>query len=233
MTPYEALGVDKDAPQEAIKRAYVQLARDFHPDKTGGDDTRFKEIAFAYSKIGTMEDRLEYDRLNSASYQYHRLKNVLRPGETSDEVQAKAYEPIRGMDKETDLTIPVSELLKGFSEEISYKIMGVCLYCGGSGAKKRKKCPRCLEKGRDVECKVCNGTFVVTDVVCEHCEGGRLMESVRKCRVEATIDDIYNKKRFVGFGHAGFNGGDNGDLVLTIKPKLDKEIVEFLKANFK
>src|SRR3954452_10690423 len=63
--PYKALGVDKKASQEDIKKAYRKLARQYHPDKNPGDkaaEERFKEVQGAYDTIGDPEKRKQYDQ---------------------------------------------------------------------------------------------------------------------------------------------------------------------------
>jgi DnaJ-class molecular chaperone len=58
---YQTLGVNQNASQDEIKRAYRSLAMKHHPDRTGGDDTKFKEIQTAYDTIGDPEKRSQYD----------------------------------------------------------------------------------------------------------------------------------------------------------------------------
>ena len=68
---YKILGVERDADEKAIKRAYRRLAVQFHPDKNPGDkraEDRFKEINEAYEVLGDSAKRAKYDRLG-ASYQ--------------------------------------------------------------------------------------------------------------------------------------------------------------------
>ncbi|RYZ98431.1 MAG: J domain-containing protein, partial [Proteobacteria bacterium] len=63
--PYETLGVAKTATQDEIKSAYRSLAKKFHPDLNPGNkerETRFKEIAAAYEKVGEPEARAKFDR---------------------------------------------------------------------------------------------------------------------------------------------------------------------------
>src|SRR5919198_4371132 len=62
---YRALGVDKKASQDEIKKAYRKLARQYHPDRNSGDEkaeARFKEISAAYDTLGDPEKRKQYDR---------------------------------------------------------------------------------------------------------------------------------------------------------------------------
>jgi DnaJ-class molecular chaperone len=66
---YKILGVPEGADHAAIKKAYRKLAKEYHPDATGGDKKkteRFKEINEAYAVLGDEEKRAEYERLKSA-----------------------------------------------------------------------------------------------------------------------------------------------------------------------
>src|SRR5947208_13119298 len=61
---YKALGVDKRASADEIKKAYRKLARKYHPDRNPGDkeaEARFKEISQAHDVLGDPEKRKQYD----------------------------------------------------------------------------------------------------------------------------------------------------------------------------
>jgi molecular chaperone DnaJ len=59
---YEILGVDKNASQDDIKKAYRKLAKEHHPDATQNeDDSIFKDLNEAYSIIGDEQERQKYD----------------------------------------------------------------------------------------------------------------------------------------------------------------------------
>src|SRR4051812_15796388 len=63
---YKILGVSEDADADAIKKRYRKLAKEFHPDATGGGkkkNERFKETGEAYGILGDEKKRQEYDRL--------------------------------------------------------------------------------------------------------------------------------------------------------------------------
>jgi DnaJ-class molecular chaperone len=63
---YKILGVDKSATEEDIKKAFRKLAHQYHPDKKGGDEAKFKEVNEAYSVLGDKNKRAQYDRFGSA-----------------------------------------------------------------------------------------------------------------------------------------------------------------------
>jgi molecular chaperone DnaJ len=65
---YKILGVDKDAPKDAIKRAYRKLAQKHHPDANKGDkgaEQRFKEISEAHAVLTNDDKRREYDQMRA------------------------------------------------------------------------------------------------------------------------------------------------------------------------
>ena len=63
---YKVLGVDKSASTDEIKKAFLKLAHQYHPDKNGGKDDKFKEINEAYQVIGNPDKRKQYDQFGSA-----------------------------------------------------------------------------------------------------------------------------------------------------------------------
>ncbi len=63
---YHILGVAKTASDEEVKKAYRKLAHQFHPDKAGGDETKFKEINEAYQVLSDKVKRAQYDRFGTA-----------------------------------------------------------------------------------------------------------------------------------------------------------------------
>jgi len=63
---YKILGVSRNASKEEIKRAYRRLAHQYHPDKKGGDEKKFKEINEAYQVLSDDKKRAQYDRFGTA-----------------------------------------------------------------------------------------------------------------------------------------------------------------------
>ena len=70
---YKVLGVDKSADDKTIKKAYRQLARQYHPDKNQGDkaaEEKFKDVNEAYEVLSDAEKRQKYDRFGSRWQQF-------------------------------------------------------------------------------------------------------------------------------------------------------------------
>src|SRR5262245_23459284 len=66
---YKTLGVPENADEGTIKKTFRKLAKEYHPDATGGDKRkteRFKEVNEAYSILGDTQKRAEYDRMRPA-----------------------------------------------------------------------------------------------------------------------------------------------------------------------
>ncbi|HCM36999.1 MAG TPA: molecular chaperone DnaJ [Candidatus Wildermuthbacteria bacterium] len=61
---YQILGINRNASQEEIKKAYRKLAHKYHPDK-GGDEQKFKEINEAYQVLSDSAKRVQYDRFGN------------------------------------------------------------------------------------------------------------------------------------------------------------------------
>src|SRR6266567_8790734 len=68
---YDILGVQRDADEEEIKKAYRKLAVKFHPDKNPGDkaaEEQFKELGEAYEALSDPQKRAAYDQYGHAAF---------------------------------------------------------------------------------------------------------------------------------------------------------------------
>lgn len=62
---YKILGISKDASEEEVKKAFRKLAHAYHPDKSGGDEAKFKEVSEAYAVLSDNRKRKQYDAMQN------------------------------------------------------------------------------------------------------------------------------------------------------------------------
>lgn len=145
----------------------------------------------------------------------------------------------RGSDLRYDLEISLEEAAHGVEKEISFRRLGVCSHCDGSGAEpgsKRTTCPTCRGAGQVTTsrgffhvrqvCPTCHGSGARFERVCAKCDGeGRVQETTKiNVRIPAGVD-TGSKLRSAGNGEAGVMGGSSGDLYIVVHVK-EHEIFE-------
>jgi DnaJ-class molecular chaperone len=79
MSHYDTLGVNRDATQEEIKRAFRKLASQHHPDK-GGDTQKFQEIQKAYEILSDTQKKAEYDNPAPQGFHFNHQGGGMPPG---------------------------------------------------------------------------------------------------------------------------------------------------------
>src|ERR1035437_5235073 len=200
--PYEVLGVERDAEEQQVKKAFRQLARELHPDVNAHDpdaEEKFKEAAEAYEILSDPERRATYDRyghdgLRSGGY----APNFDAFGSIGDLFNAffgasgGRAGPAQGGDVAARVDIDLIEAARGAKVEVSFEVVERCGSCNGNGAEPGtpiETCGRCGGAGqlqavtrtpfgqmmRTVVCDVCEGDGRVPKEPCHECHGrGRL-----------------------------------------------------------
>ena len=169
---YEVLGVDKDADQRTIKRAFLKKAREVHPDVSDDPqaEEKFKELNEAYSVLSDEQKRANYDRFGSADGPgmgsgYVDINDIFG-GMGMDDIfssffggsgggQRAAQRRRSGRDMAITLAVTLEEAATGCTKTISYDRLATCEDCGGTGA---------AEGGKLQTCTRCGGTGYVTTV---------------------------------------------------------------------
>lgn len=188
---YEVLGVQKDATQDQIKKAYRKIAMANHPDTHPNDkaaEERFKEASEAYEILSDDNKRRNYDQFGFAGVDGQAgaggFSNVYRDfsdifgggaGGFSDIFESifgggssRQRSNVRqGASLRYELTIDFSEAVNGCKKEISFSHKVKCESCGGTGGTGRRTCPTCGGSGQVARG---NGFFQVAQT-CPTCGG--------------------------------------------------------------
>jgi molecular chaperone DnaJ len=231
---YRILGVDRNASQEEIKKAYRRLAKLYHPDRNPDPsaEEKFKEINEAYHVLSDEERRREYDRILRSGDE-GRFKDFLEHIQEFVESiirgeRERSKRPRRGQDVRLRLFLSLEEAAFGGEKEVEYDRWIDCPDCGGKGVRGEPEtvvCHACNGKGRRVSgifsfprpCSVCRGKGFIVKNPCPTCFGrGRV---TTKTRIRVSIPpgtDEGDILKVPGRGHSGVNGGEPGDLYLRV-----------------
>jgi molecular chaperone DnaJ len=163
---YELLGVGSNATEDEIKRAYRQLARELHPDASGGDpaaEDRFKEVTKAYETLRDPERRRRYDMFGpegvaaGGGFDSNPFAGGL--GDLFETFFGGSFGggspfggggqrgPRRGPDMEVTLELGFEEAVFGAQREVRLRQPVACTSCQGSGARPGTTPTSCRECG--------------------------------------------------------------------------------------
>lgn len=205
---YEVLGVGKNASDDEIKKAFRKAAIQHHPDKEGGDETKFKEINEAYEVLKDKQKRQRYDQFGHAGVggasgggysggnpfegfggQGQNVHFDFGDGGFGDLFSSffgggggGNRGPERGRDVETNLDLTFEQAIFGVEKDISLTMDDTCSHCKGTTAEpgyELKACETCHGSGQ--QRRVMNTIFgaIQQNVVCQTCHGrGKIPEKV-------------------------------------------------------
>ncbi len=202
---YEVLGVEKGASDDEIKKAFRKLAVKHHPDKDGGDETKFKEINEAYEVLKDKQKKQRYDQFGHAGvggasgggygggnpFEGFNGQNVhfdFGDGGLDDIFGQffgggqSAQGPRRGRDVETQITLSFEDAVFGIERDVELSMEDECSHCKGSTVEpghSLKTCQTC--KGAGQQMRIMNTMFgaIQQAVTCETCHGrGKIPEKV-------------------------------------------------------
>ena len=166
---YEVLGVDKNADDAALKKAYRALAKKYHPDMNPGDkeaEKKFKEASEAYAVLSDPEKRRQYDQFGHAAFDggaggaggfggfdfngadfgdiFGDIFGDLFGGRRGSAGARSG--PMKGANLRTSVRITFEEAVFGTEKEIELTVKEECKTCHGTGAKpgtSPETCPKC------------------------------------------------------------------------------------------
>ncbi|KIW05567.1 uncharacterized protein PV09_03442 [Verruconis gallopava] len=185
---YKLLGLDRDASDRDIKKAYRRLSKQYHPDKNPGDQSaadRFVLIAEAYDALSNEETRRIYDQ-----YGHEGLKQHKQGG------RAQAHDPFdlfsrffggsghfghghhqgkrQGPEKRGAMALPLRDFYNGADRDFEIEKQVVCSACEGSGSKDGTvdTCSACGGRGMTIQRhNIAPGIFQQVQMQCGACGG--------------------------------------------------------------
>jgi molecular chaperone DnaJ len=166
---YEVLGVQKNAGEEDLKRAYRKLAKQYHPDENAGNaeaEAKFKEVGEAYAILSDKDKRAAYNQYGHQAFDGSMGGQGFGPMNFDfNDIFSSVFGdffgmggmgggrrpqgPMQGPDVQVSIQITFEEAVFGTEKELSLAIADTCGTCGGTGAK-----PGTYPES----CKHCGGT---------------------------------------------------------------------------
>ena len=229
---YEVLGVDKNADDAALKKAYRALAKKYHPDMNPGDkeaEKKFKEASEAYAVLSDPEKRRQYDQFGHAAFDggaggaggfggfdfngadfgdiFGDIFGDLFGGRRGSAGARSG--PMKGANLRTSVRITFEEAVFGTEKEIELTVKEECKTCHGTGAKpgtSPETCPKCGGKGQVVFTQQSFFGTVRNVQACPDCGGtGKIIKE--KCTDCHGSGFVPMKKRFAVTIPAGIDNG--------------------------
>lgn len=217
---YDILGLKPTATDEELKQAYRRLAREYHPDKCGGDDSKMTMLNEAYHLVDTPEKRKLYDESNAFAAEFDMLSTVFGRPEVAKNFGKKPPKKSatkHGSDIDLTVNLPLNMFIGGVQAmPITFKRKCECLECSGTGAKMQHACQQCggygftNTRGHRKKCDKCDGLGYIIEEKCPECAGVGM-----KTRDITTVIPYKPWTRELvmpGDGNNGAHGGENGNL---------------------
>ena len=229
---YEVLGIDKNADDAAIKKAYRQLAKKYHPDMNPGNqeaEKKFKEASEAYAVLSDPDKRRQYDQFGHAAFEggaggggfggfdftgadmgdiFGDIFGDLFGGGRSRRANNG---PMQGANLRAQVRVTFEEAVFGCDKEIELTLKDECGKCHGTGAKPGTSpitCTKCGGKGQVVYTQQSLFGMVQNVRTCPDCNGtGKVIKE--KCPDCYGTGYISSKKKIAVTVPAGIDNGQS------------------------
>ncbi len=209
---YDILGVQKNASDEDLKKAYRTLAKKHHPDANPDhrkeSEEKFKELNEAYSVLSDPQKRGAYDQFGHQAFEGGGSPGFSQgvPGTGADYsdmfgdifgdlfgegLGSSRQRSQRGADLKYDLEVSFRDSVFGTSADVEIPRMEACSVCRGSGSapgSSPKTCPECQGKG---QVRYSQGFFSISRT-CNRCRGeGTIVDNpCRECKGQGRVRHI-------------------------------------------
>jgi len=216
---YERLGLQPEANDRDIKKAYRKMSVEYHPDKNPGNEAKFREITEAYEILGDKEKRVIYDSSGIGA--------VKKMGQGDGGGGGSPFDMFfgggggqkqgqRGRNMDIELPVTLEDLYVGNEKTATVKRRVVCRNCKGKAHLPRcSACGPCPKEKKMVHKRAGPGMVVQQEV---------MIESKEKCkreekRLEATIEKGMPDNEEIVFKYESEQkpGQIPGDVVLKLK----------------
>jgi molecular chaperone DnaJ len=222
---YQILGVNENASQDEIKKAYRKLAVEHHPDK-GGDENKFKKISEAYDTIGDENKRSQYD--NQRRNPFAGMGGGgFNPFDMFNQMHSQRKRTVP--DKIVEVVVGAVESYKGSEKNITYNRNHNCGGCNGTGGE-RINCGTCGGSGVITQqigtglftqiirqnCHSCGGRGFSYKTTCGTCHGSTTTSSTETITIK--LPNGIDEGQFLRVqGKGDFKDGMYGNLVVKVK----------------
>lgn len=173
---YDVLQVKKDATEQEIKKSFRKLTLEYHPDRPGGDEVKFKEINAAYEILGNKEKRELYDK-----YGLEGVKNGggmsgfedifdifgMRGGGRGGQKAKKKVRPT-----EREIQVSLEDIYTGKMIKLDHHKTILCEECHGKGGEDVQSCKDCHGRGSIMKMQQLGpNMYTQSQVTCPKCKG--------------------------------------------------------------
>ena len=244
---YNILGVDRNANEEQIKKAYRKKAMEFHPDRNPGNpeaEVKFKEAAEAYDTLSDPNKKSNYDRFGSGGNPFggghghgFDMNDIFSQfgdifGGAFNRTQKRQS---KGTDLRIKVTLNIQDILNGCDKKLKYKRHDKCNSCNGKGGENVTNCGSCNGRGsriisqitpfgemqQEVNCQDCRATGKVVKDKCGQCngEGTKVTDQVVDVTIPAGVSNGMQLNMQSYGNHT--RDGIPGDLFIIIEEEIN------------